>query len=369
MNALDEMMGFDPANMTIFNETTSSNVDPRIYKSQPRLSKSEDGSYRSKIRILFNPHSIKESVVHFESFYLKDSVGGFIVPSSLSNGDKSCPVFKGFKKVRYAGEEGTVEREEALKRAKSIFTKNSSNWVLIQIIEDDNQPELVGQFKFWKIPVGIFDKLNAKMKPVDQKKMPDIVMDYLLGKVLELEVTPGPNDPENPSRKFTETKYNLSEFDTEVTPIMNVDGTQFFSEDEISLIESYADAKKKIAKKTEKEKDVAVMIAKRSEEISKLNASEIGSSIRTLYNKALEFMIATAPNVCDMGYKPWDEELTKRVTDFLIQVDAGNDPGVKVDAPVSAAADSLPDMFGDMVSGGATTVEDADSDETDDLPF
>lgn len=353
MSTLDEMMGFDPADLSIFNEQPTSTNDPRIYKTSLALTKSEDGSYRSKIRILFNPHSLKESVVHLETYYIRDADGGLTVPSSLSVGDKNCPIFKGFKKVRYAGEEGSAEREAGLARAKKLFQKNSSNWVLIQVVEDENQPEVVGQFKFWKLPVTVFNKLNAKMKPVDPKKMADPLMDYLFGKVLEVEVTPGPEDPKDPTRKNREMKYDLSEFDSEVTPIMNTDSTPLFTDEEMATIEAYVAEKKKISKKA---------ADKRPEEIKKLNAGELGAAVRVLYAKAIEFMNATAPDVRDMGYKPWDEATVTRVEAWLNSVIAGNDPGQKVNAGAVAAAESLPDMFEEM------TDDQPDGDE-DDIPF
>ncbi len=349
MSLIDDVMGFDPTNLSVFNTQSSTVVDDRIYKALPKMSKSEDGNYRSKIRVLYNPHDIKQSIINNQTYWISDEDGGMTVISPLSVGDKSCPIFKGWKKMRYSGAEGSAERTAAEAEAKKLFQRGQANWVLIQIIEDDNQPELVGQFKFWKIPVGLMNKMIAKIKPADTKKMPDPLMDYVFGKVLELEVAPGPDDPKMPQRKEREINYDLSEFDSEVTPIINTDGTSLFNDEEMSIIEEFVAAKKKIAK---------LAAEKRGPKLVELNSSALGASVKEkIYSKAIEFM-KTAPDVTDLGYKPWSEELTARVEKWVSKTLNGETttPQVTAAPTVSQAVDIF-----DEVSG--------ESPEDDDLPF
>ena len=70
---IDEMMGFNPADMTVFNEPASSNFDANIYKTNPKNSKADDGHYRSKIRIVYNPFDLKRSIVNQATYWLNDT--------------------------------------------------------------------------------------------------------------------------------------------------------------------------------------------------------------------------------------------------------------------------------------------------------
>ena len=60
--------------------------------------------------------------------------------------------------------------------------------VLVQVLEDENQPELVGKILAWKLPKTIFTKMSAKMNPSpESKKAPVAIMDYLIGNPLEID--------------------------------------------------------------------------------------------------------------------------------------------------------------------------------------
>ena len=47
---IDDIMGFDPQDLNVFNEPVKVNYDQNVYKTNPANSKSEDGRYRSKIK-------------------------------------------------------------------------------------------------------------------------------------------------------------------------------------------------------------------------------------------------------------------------------------------------------------------------------
>lgn len=372
---LDEIMGFDPSNLNAFQEPTGTgNEDPQVYKTNPvKYSKSEDGHYHATIRVLYNPFNIKESVIKQVVYNMQDEQGFFSAISSLSVGDKKCPLFSAWKKLHFAkNQDGS---EDSIRKAwgDSKYEKRENRWVLVQIIEDENQPELVGQIKAWKLPKGIWVKMDAKMNPsADSKKTPVALMDYLFGPVLTLDVAPGPDDKEHPERKQREISYDLCEFESDPTPIVKaIEGgaESLFNDEEIEKIEAYFAAKNTIAKESAKTKtkQTEKKIAEATEELNGLSAD-----IKKLYMKAIAYMKENAFDIHDKyAYKPWDEELAQRVQHWIDRVAVMEDPaspsygapaGVgTVAAPVAAApAPSEDNMFEEAME---------ESDDPDDMPF
>ena len=324
-NYIDEIMGFDPATVvTAFEEKnggdgegTKKYVNPNIYKTNPATSISEDGHYHSKVRVLLNPYDIKHSIVHQVRYSMRDEKGFFPAVSLLSVGNKECPIFKGWKQLWYAKKadpsDSTKTIEDTAKKdwAKKYFSKSESDWVLVQIIEDENQPELVGQFKVMKIAKAILNRLTAKMNPSDPKKQKQPLMDYIFGPVLEMDVVPGPDDEKAPERKQREVNYDLCDFDTDPMPIIKVDGTPLFTDEEIELVEDYNNANTDMVKaKTQAKAEAA-----------KAKKEELAPQIRPLYAKALDYIKANAINPeLECGYTPWDDELAARVNRWLDKV-------------------------------------------------
>ena len=73
-------------------------------------------------------------------------------------------------------------------------------------MEDDNQPEQVGKFLFWKCPQSIWTLVTDKTRPTDPKKAKIPVMDYLFGRSIDLTVTPGEGKPGD-EKYGRDTKY------------------------------------------------------------------------------------------------------------------------------------------------------------------
>ena len=222
---IDDVMGFNPTDLTIFNAPEATSTNNTVYRTNPKDSKAEDGHYRSKVRVIYNPNDIKQSIVKQATYAMNDADGFFMVKSALANGDRNCPIFKSWKKLWFSGV------EEKKEWARKMYDKSESQWCLVQILEDDNRPELTGQIKVMKLPKAIFVKLEALMNPSpESKKTPVPVMDYIFGRVLEMDVTPGPDDPQHPERKQREIKYDLCAFENDPTPVIKVDGTPFFTD-------------------------------------------------------------------------------------------------------------------------------------------
>lgn len=335
-------MGFNPADLSVFKEETKVDFNQNIYKTNPKDSKSEDGNYRSRIRVIYNPSDIKQSIVKQATYAMNDQDGFFMVKSKLGNGDKDCPIFKSWKKLWFSGDENKKEW------AKKMYEKTESQWVLVQIIEDTNRPELVGQIKVMKLPKAIYTKMTALMNPApESKKTPIPVMDYIFGRVLEMDVAPGPDDPTQPSRKQREISYDLCAFEADPTPVIKVDGTPFFTDDELELIDLYNTAKNDLLKaKTEKKKADAQAIL-----------TENTDKIRELYGKVVAYLKENAIDlVKECTYQPWDEATEKRVQNWIDIVATMHDPKTvsadEAPAPVQETAAPAPasdvDFLGDF---------------------
>ena len=59
-----------------------------------------------------------------------------------------------------------IEDQQKKDWARSKFDKSESDWVLVQIIEDENQPELVGSFKVMKLPKNDSQPSYGKDEPI-----------------------------------------------------------------------------------------------------------------------------------------------------------------------------------------------------------
>ena len=311
-NFIDEIMDFNPSSLEVFQEPVKVSYEQNVYKTNPANSKSEDGHYRSKLRVLYNAHNVKRSVVDQATYAMKDQDGFFMVKSKLAENDRSCPIFTSWKKLWFSGD----ENKKAW--ARKMYEKSESRWVMVQILEDENQPELVGQFKAMKLPKAIFDKMTAKMNPSpESKKTPVAIMDYLIGLPLEMDVEPGPDDPQNPSRKQREIKYTLCEFESDYAPITKVDGTPLFTDEEIEVIDAYNTAKTEIAKAKSKAKV----------EAAQQSIKDNTDAIKALYQKALDYVKENSFDLVEeCAYKEWDAATTERVNKWIETVAAMQDP-------------------------------------------
>ena len=356
---LSEMMGLNPQDLNVFHEPENTSTNPNIYKTAPSDSKSEDGHYRCNLRVLYNPLDPRNSVVKSLRYSCKDEDGFFQVQSALVHGDKNCPLFKAWKQLWFSKDESKKEW------AKQMFDRSETQWVFVQIIEDENHPEYKGQIKAMKLPKVIFNKMTAKMNPApESKKQPVALMDYLFGPILEMDVTPGPDDPQNPQRKFREISYDLCEFGTDIRPIINIDGTELFTDAELEIIEEYNTHKTALQKaKTQAAKD---------KEQAQLD--QLTPQIRDCYAKAIKFM---KENTFDLqkecGYVPWSDELKKRVDKWISAVLKMQDPSVTT---VNEVAEAAKEALAEAPAEGPSQLNDPDdpfnqamSGEGDDLPF
>ena len=357
----NDILGFDPTQLTLFNEpeANKSAGDPLIYKPAPEKSKSEDGIYRSTIKIIYNPFDLRTSVLEQQSYAMQDKDGYFSIVSSLTvNDTKSCPVFNAWKKCRYAEEGSVLWKQQAKKEdgGKQLFDKRFARYVTIQVLEDENQPELVGKYLFWKLPKSIWDIINAKMNPTDPKKASIPVMDFLFGRAIDLEVIPGPDDKNAPERKTRETKY-MGELSDEPVSCVNPDGTPILNDEQQEVLDQYI----KDISKVWKSKDPDERKTLNAEVLAMDNTKEL----QKIYSKVLEQIKTVCPNLIEhLSYKELDADKMKRVQNWIDIVLSGNDPAAVTEAPASVetvGVTSAPEPKNSQV--------EVNTEEDDDLPF
>lgn len=366
MEMENDILGFNPAQLSVLNpvESTGSNGggNPLIYKPKPSESKSDDGVYRSQIKIIYNAHDIKNSVLEQQAYAIQDENGFLTVVSSLTANDKNCPIFKAWKQCHFSTD--PTLQKQALSKDKggnALFDKRFARYVTIQIIEDNNHPELEGRYMFWKMPKFIWDAVNAKMNPTSDRKAQIPVMDFLFGRAIDLEVTPGPDDPKQPERKTREISYNTSEITDDVVSCTAPDGSPLLTDEQQAVLDAYVDV---MSSKVWKEKDPD----KRNAAITEIKNSDNYVKLQAIYREVLEQIKQFCPNIIDeLGYKPWTPEVTERVNKWIKTVLAGNDPTVPTTpAGVIAAVEST------TVAAPVTTPVSTPAADTvggDDLPF
>ena len=224
----DDILAFDPSQLAVNNpvEAPRQGGNMNIYRPRPVDSKSEDGVYRAQIKVCYNPFDLRRSVLEQQSYAMQDATGWFSVVSSLTNNDTSCPVFKAWKTCHYSKD--VVLQNQAKKKEEGgnqLFDKRYARYVIIQVLEDNNNPDLNGKYMFWKLPKSIWDIINAKMSPSKESGKASIpVMDFLFGRAIELEVIPGPDDKNAPERKIRERSYK-GEFTEDTVSCINPDGS------------------------------------------------------------------------------------------------------------------------------------------------
>lgn len=374
----NEVLGFDPKDLFGGNGAdqpqTQNNQNSFIYKTKPADSKSEDGVYRAKIKIVYNPENPKKSFLEQQSYGMQDKTGFFSAISSLTIEDKNCPIFTSWKKCHYS-DPSSVLYNQALstdKGGKGLYDKRFARYVIIQVLKDKNQPDLVGKFMLWKLPTSVYNILNQKMNPSkDSAYMPIPVMDYLFGRAFNIEVHPGPDDPQQPLRKTREISYT-AEISNDVVSCINPDGSPILNDEEQDILDSYV---RKIRKAWEMEAEDDDERAKRDAIVQEVNSSDEYKALLPIYAKVLAQIKEWAPKLDALSYKPWDDNLKKRVADWIFVVENGANPK-------DISADELREKLGQTTSDEGTTTSTKtteepkkeepkveEKDDTSDLPF
>ena len=381
-----EVLGFNPQDL--FNNNTEENQNTNqgnslIYKTRPQDSVSEDGHYRCKIKIIYNPENPKKSFLEQQSYGIKykvdDKVNYLTAVSSLTIDDKSCPIFTSWKKCHFS-EPGSMLYNQAApkdKGGKQLYDKRFARYVIVQILKDKNQPDLEGSFKIWKLPTAIYNLLNGAMNPSKESGAMAIpVMDYLFGRTISIDVAPGPDDPKQPLRKTREITYTGT-ISKNATSCVCPDGSPLLNDEEQEILDAYVN---KIKEAWDMECEDDDDIEKRNAIIAAANSSDEYKALLPIYGKVFAQIKEWAPKLDTLSYKPWSDEVKKRVADWIEIVESGNDPEtMSIEELHKLQGLTDDEKKGDTEDGekkAETKVEDSNpfpaavtEDETSDLPF
>jgi len=378
----NDVLGFNPQDLFNKTEGENQNQSPAnsiIYRTRPQDSVSEDGHYRARIKIIYNPENPKASFLEQQSYGLQDTEGFFTAISSLTIDDKSCPIFTSWKKCHFS-EKDSVLYNQALttdKGGNGLYDKRFARYVIVQILKDKNQPDLVGSFKLWKLPTSIYTLLNNAMAPSKESgKMAIPVLDYLFGRAINIDVVPGPDDKNNPQRKTREITY-IGEISQNVTSCINPDGSPLLNDDEQEILDAYVN---KMKKAWEMECEDDDEIAERNALVASINSSAEYKALLPIYAKVLNQIKEWAPKLDTLSYKPWSDALKTRVDHWIKIVESGNNPakmsweqylelvGNTEDSPKKEENKEVKDT---QNTNSKANVNDADAeaDPSSDLPF
>ena len=294
----NDILGFDPQSLSVFNqdETPKTQSNPLVYRTRPSESKSEDGIYRATIKIVYNPFDPKCSILDQQSYALEDENGWFQVVSSLTNNDTSCPIFKAWKQCHYADVNSPLYKMALGKDqgGYAVFDKRFARYVIVQIMEDKNNPELQGKFMIWKLPKSIYDVINSKMNPNKESGKAAIpVMDFLFGRSIDLEVTPGPGKPGD-DRYARETKY-MGELSEDYVSCTCPDGSPILNDEQQAILDKYVYAMSKVWKCKDPEE--------RAELLDKVKKDANTIELSKIYNETVLPQIKQwAPNLVEVLY-------------------------------------------------------------------
>lgn len=360
-----DILGFIPTELNCLSENPigDSSSDSNIYKPVPSASKSDDGCYRATIKVVYDPHNRKASIFEQQQYALQDSNGFFTVTSSLTNGDKSCPIFKAWKKCHFAQKGSTLWMQAARESegGNQLFDKRFSRWCIIQVIEDKNQPDLKGKYLFWKLPKSVYDEILKKMNPDPESgRVPIPVLDWLFGRSIDLIVKPGPKDPNAPDRENRERSYTC-EISDEPVAIINPDGTSVFSIEEQEIYDKYVYQMSKLWGKRRTQEEL-------KEEMSKINADDNTSKFRDIYSKILDQLKKLIPSIEEhFGYHEWPDSIKDRVQSWINIVLEGKNPATAIENVSEGVINDIDNVTTSTTAATATTT--TASDVTDDLPF
>lgn len=342
----NDVLGFDPSQLSVFSqsEKSANSANSLIYHTRPEESKSEDGVYRSTIKIIYNPFDLANSIFEQQGYWLEDADGGFMVVSALTNNDTNCPIFKAWKKCRYS-DPGTPlwkQQAKATEGGNELFNKHFSRYATIQVMEDKNHPELEGKYMFMKLPKSIYDQIKAKTNPSKESgKCPIPIMDFLFGRSIDLEVKPG--EGAKGSLEYKRGTSYFCEFSEDTTCCTNPDKSPLLNTEEQMVLKNYVNMMRDVWK----EKDPLA----REKLLQNVNADPNTAKLRGFYPAVIARIKEFCPNLVEeFKYKEWEPNVAARVQKWIDCVLSGNIP--KQMAPSSAPemkpSSAADDVFGPM---------------------
>lgn len=166
------------------------------YKPSPE--KGKGGTYKSIIRFIpWYKDPVHGSIQEKWTCWLVDPLtqkGKYVdCPSSIG---KPSPLQDMYWKLKKSD-------SVAMQKKADIFSRRHNYASLIQVIKDENAPELEGKIIPWRFGSKIFEKINAELKPIIGES--DDPFNILTGKAFAIYVIKKGDWPNYDSCKFLET--------------------------------------------------------------------------------------------------------------------------------------------------------------------
>lgn len=148
---------------------------------KPSAKNGKNNIYQSIVRFITWWEKPNQSIVDKWTCFLEDPItskGKYVdCPSSIG---KQSPLLEMYFKLKKSD-------NVAMQSKAQIFSRRQVYTALIQVVKDDNNPELVGKIMAWQFGKKIHDKIDAELNPViGESHNP---FDLLNGKLFGLHIT------------------------------------------------------------------------------------------------------------------------------------------------------------------------------------
>jgi len=185
-NEMDDLFngGLD-SKMDFLNEAKSSNNNDGIYRVDLKLTKDEKKGWRSVVRFLPNltqegkiGQSAIEKISHYVDIKSARELSGWF--DSAKNFNEKCPLTDLYYQMQNSKNAVLMEKSKQLKYSKKYYS-------YVLVLEDEQQPELVGKIMVFQYGKTIKDKIMAE-KNGEISGVPCNVFDLSAGKDFVLVV-------------------------------------------------------------------------------------------------------------------------------------------------------------------------------------
>lgn len=157
---IDDLFNMDNDLSSSITEQPKGSRDENLYTIN--LEDAVDGVYKAKVRFLPNPRNAHDCMVSKYTYYLTDVNGenGMVVDDPSSVGEKS-PI--GITYFKLKNSSNPVDQN----LAKEMFNRQDNNFAFVQIVQDQQHPELEGKVLIFKFGAKIKGKLKAEGEDQD----------------------------------------------------------------------------------------------------------------------------------------------------------------------------------------------------------
>lgn len=159
MSNLNDLFAMPDSLKDMTTEPPKKKKDENLYSCDPKEGK--DGVYKAKIRFLLNINNKNESIIATHYHWLTDANGEnpvyVIDPSSVGEPSPISDLFWKFKKSSNAAEQNMAD----------MLSRKTKYYSLVQIVEDEQHPELEGRIKVFAFGTKIKNKIDEEVTDID----------------------------------------------------------------------------------------------------------------------------------------------------------------------------------------------------------